>query len=142
RRLPPACRLAGLGWVTRSRERCSMRRIGAGIPLPEGKPFSPSAQAWQQIRPVCPSPNRKDSARRGRPTPRPRPRLRLARYELRRLTACLKKSRTICFLERTGQHGPLQMANLSLAVNPNRKHVWKFARAGGLDQVRFETADD
>ena len=34
------------------------------------------------------------------------------------------------------------MANLSLAVNPNRKHVWKFARAGGLDQVRFETADD
>jgi hypothetical protein len=27
-------------------------------------------------------------------------------------------------------------------VNPNPKHVWKFFRAGGLDQVRFETADD
>ena len=27
-------------------------------------------------------------------------------------------------------------------MNPNPKHVWKFFRVGGLDQVRFETADD
>jgi hypothetical protein len=31
---------------------------------------------------------------------------------------------------------------LSFVVNPNPKHVWKFFRAGGLDQVRFETAGD
>ena len=34
------------------------------------------------------------------------------------------------------------MPSHSPVGSPNTKHVWKFARAGGLDQVRFESADD
>ena len=34
------------------------------------------------------------------------------------------------------------MPSRSAVGSPNTKHVWKFARAGGLDQVRFESADD
>ena len=34
------------------------------------------------------------------------------------------------------------MLSRSPVGSPNTKHVWKFARAGGLDQVRSECVDD
>lgn len=48
-----------------------------------------------------------------------------------------------CFLPRVGYSGASWLTpSHPMDKSLDTKHVWKFSRAGGLDQARFETADD